>query len=217
MRKKQTKAVSLEIIQKLEALYPDARAELDFTNPYELLVATVLSAQCTDIRVNLVTKTLFKEAPSPQALLELDQTRLEEIVKPCGLYLSKAKNLKATAHLLVTQFDSEIPQSIETLMTLPGVGKKTANVVVSNAFGIPAIAVDTHVFRVSNRLGLVSADNVEDTEEQLMKVVPKALWTKTHHTIIFHGRRVCKARKPECEACQLQSLCLHWQRQSVKG
>lgn len=217
MRKKQTKATCLEIIQNLDSLYPDAKAELDHTNPYELLVATILSAQCTDVRVNIVTKTLFKEAPTPEALLNMEQTRLEEIVKPCGLYLSKAKNLKATAHILVTQYNSEIPQSIELLMTLPGVGKKTANVVVSNAFGIPAIAVDTHVFRVSNRLGLVQADNVEDTEEQLMKVVPKSLWTKTHHTIIFHGRRVCKARKPECEACQLQSLCLYWQRQSVKG
>lgn len=217
MRKKHTKADCLIIIEQLELLYPDAKAELDFNNPYELLVATVLSAQCTDVRVNQVTKILFKEAPDAVALLSLDQTRLETIVKPCGLYLSKAKNLKATAQILVSQYGGEVPSTIERLIELPGVGRKTANVVVSNAFDTPAIAVDTHVFRVSNRLGLVHADNVEDTEEQLMKVVPKALWTKTHHTIIFHGRRVCKARKPECEACQLQALCLYRQKQTVKG
>lgn len=215
MRKKHTKAVCLEIVERLNELYPDAKAELDFENPYELLVATVLSAQCTDVRVNQVTKVLFKEAPNPEALLALEQTKLESIIKPCGLYLSKAKNLKATALILVRDYDSEIPQSIEALTALPGVGKKTANVVVSNAFGIPAIAVDTHVFRVSNRLGLVHADNVVLTEEALMKVVPKQMWTKTHHTIIFHGRRVCKARKPECETCTLSDLCLYVKQISV--
>lgn len=215
MRKKHTKAVCLEIVERLNALYPDARAELDFTNPYELLVATVLSAQCTDVRVNLVTKVLFKAAPNPEALLGLDQSELERIIKPCGLYLSKAKNLKATALILVRDYDSQIPQTIQELTALPGVGRKTANVVVSNAFGTPAIAVDTHVFRVSNRLGLVHADTVEDTEEALMKVVPKAMWTKTHHTIIFHGRRVCKARKPECESCTLSDLCLYVKQLSV--
>lgn len=215
MRKKHTKAVCLEIVDRLNDLYPDAKAELDFNNPYELLVATVLSAQCTDVRVNQVTKILFEAAPNPEALLALDQAELERIIKPCGLYLSKAKNLKATALILVRDYDSQIPRTIEALVELPGVGRKTANVVVSNAFGTPAIAVDTHVFRVSNRLGLVHADNVEDTEEALMKVVPKALWTKTHHTIIFHGRRVCKARKPECEACTLSDLCLYVKQLSV--
>lgn len=215
MRKKHTKAVCLEIVDRLEALYPDAKAELDYTNPFELLVATVLSAQCTDVRVNIVTKALFKVAPTPEALLAMAQEELEAIIKPCGLYLSKAKNLKATALRLVTEFDSQIPRDIETLTSLPGVGRKTANVVVSNAFDIPAIAVDTHVFRVSNRLGLVCEDTVEATEEALMKVVPKAMWTKTHHTIIFHGRRVCKARKPECENCTLVDVCLYVKRLSV--
>lgn len=215
MRKKHTKAACLEIVERLNALYPEAKAELDFKNPYELLVATVLSAQCTDVRVNQVTKVLFEAAPNPEALLAMDQVTLEGIIKPCGLYLSKAKNLKATALILVRDYNSEIPQTIEALTALPGVGRKTANVVVSNAFGTPAIAVDTHVFRVSNRLGLVHADNVEDTEEALMKVVPKSMWTKTHHTIIFHGRRVCKARKPECEACTLSDLCLYVKQLSV--
>lgn len=210
MRKKHTKAVCLEIAHALEGLYPDAKAELDFNNPYELLVATILSAQCTDVRVNQVTKILFDKAPTPQALSVLPIDVLESIIKPCGLYASKAKNLNATANQLVLHFDSEIPRDIPTLMSLPGVGKKTANVVVSNAFDTPAIAVDTHVFRVSNRLGLVHADTVEETEEQLMKVIPKVMWTKTHHTIIFHGRRVCKARRPECENCSLTALCLYY-------
>ncbi len=209
MRKKHTKATCLEIVKALDALYPDARAELDFNNPYELLVATILSAQCTDVRVNQVTKILFKEAPTAKALQELPIETLESIIKPCGLYASKAKNLHLTATQLVEVYFGEVPRDIPTLMTLPGVGKKTANVVVSNAFDTPAIAVDTHVFRVSNRLGLVYASTVEETEEQLMKVVPKSLWTKTHHTIIFHGRRVCKARKPDCENCTVSQLCLY--------
>lgn len=209
-RQKLTKNQCLEVVHRLCEIFPDAKAELDFSNPFELLVATVLSAQCTDVRVNEVTKTLFKVAPTASALANIDLEALEILIKPCGLYKSKAKNLKLTAERLVSEFDSEVPSSIEVLMTLPGVGKKTANVVVSNAFDIPAIAVDTHVFRVSNRIGLVCADTVEKTEEQLMAVVPKELWTKTHHTIIFQGRRVCKARKPECDACELTDLCLYF-------
>lgn len=208
MKKKLTKADALEVLKRLDEMYPDAKAELDFRNPYELLVATVLSAQCTDVRVNIVTKVLFSEAADVYKLNEMPLEQLEGIIKPCGLYKSKAKNLKETALRLVNDFNGSVPESIETLMTLPGVGRKTANVVVSNAFGIPAIAVDTHVFRVSNRIGLVHEPDVEKTELALMKVVPKEMWTKTHHNIIFHGRRVCKARKPECESCQLADLCL---------
>lgn len=208
MKKKLTKADALEVLKRLDDMYPEAKAELDFKNPYELLVATVLSAQCTDVRVNIVTKVLFSEAADVYQLNEMPLERLEEIIKPCGLYKSKGKNLKETARMLVDDFSGEVPGSIDLLITLPGVGRKTANVVVSNAFGIPAIAVDTHVFRVSNRLGLVHEPDVEKTEIALMKVVPKAMWTKTHHNIIFHGRRVCKARKPECESCQLADLCL---------
>ncbi len=208
MKSKLTKATALEVIERLDQMYPDAKAELDFNSPYELLVATVLSAQCTDVRVNLVTKVLFAEAADVYLLDAMPLERLEEIIKPCGLYKSKAKNLKETALRLVHDFDGKVPESIETLMTLPGVGRKTANVVVSNAFGIPAIAVDTHVFRVSNRIGLVHEPDVEKTEFALMKLVPKSMWTKTHHNIIFHGRRVCKARKPECESCQLADVCL---------
>ncbi len=207
---KLSKKKVIEVIDVLEQMYPDAKAELDFNNPYELLVATVLSAQCTDVRVNKVTKVLFDVAPDAATLSELPVETLEKIIKPCGLYKSKAKNLHATSLMLSSQWQGEIPQDIKTLMTLPGVGKKTANVVVSNAFGVPAIAVDTHVFRVSNRIGLAQANNVEETEEQLMKRIPKARWSKTHHLLIFHGRRVCKARKPDCENCDLQAWCLFY-------
>jgi endonuclease-3 len=215
MKKKLTKASCLEVVSRLNDMYPDAKAELDFNNPYELLVATVLSAQCTDIRVNQVTKGLFPIAPTVEALNQMPLETLESIIKPCGLYKSKAKNLKETARLLLERHAGIIPDTIENLTQLPGVGRKTANVVVSNAYGVPAIAVDTHVFRVSNRIGLVNETNVENTEQALMKVVPKALWTKTHHTIIFHGRRVCKARKPDCEHCGLSEICLAKLNQTV--
>lgn len=208
LKKKLTKVQCLEVVKRLEALYPDAKAELDFTNPYELLVATVLSAQCTDVRVNEVTKVLFAEAPTVTRLFEMPIEQLETIIKSCGLYKSKAKNLKETARQLLLYHDGQVPQTIEALTALPGVGRKTANVVVSNAFDIQAIAVDTHVFRVSNRIGLVHEETVEATELALMKVVPKDKWTKTHHTIIFHGRRVCKARKPDCSNCSLTDICL---------
>jgi endonuclease-3 len=199
-----------KVLAALEALYPEAKAELDFRSPFQLLVATVLSAQCTDVRVNQVTKVLFPAIPAPADLLAMPVTALETIIKPCGLYKSKAKNLHAAAEVLVNVHDSKIPEDIDTLMTLPGVGKKTANVVVSNAFGTPAIAVDTHVFRVSNRIGLAEATTVEKTEEQLMANLPKAKWSKAHHMIIFHGRRVCKARKPACDVCTITPWCAYY-------
>ena len=215
MKKKLTKITCLEVVRLLNEMYPEAKAELDFNNPFELLVATVLSAQCTDVRVNEVTKVLFAQAPKVEDLNQMPLASLETIIKSCGLYKTKAKNLKETARLILEVHGGEVPNTIEELITLPGVGRKTANVVVSNAFGIPAIAVDTHVFRVSNRIGLVHEKNVEDTEDALMKVVPKDQWTKTHHTIIFHGRRVCKARKPDCEHCRLAEICLAKQNQTV--
>lgn len=215
MKKKLTKATCLEVVRLLNEMYPEAKAELDFNNPFELLVATVLSAQCTDVRVNEVTKVLFAQAPTVEALNQMPLATLETIIKSCGLYNTKAKNLKETARLILVTCGGEVPNTIEELVKLPGVGRKTANVVVSNAFGIPAIAVDTHVFRVSNRIGLVHEKNVEDTEDALMKVVPRDQWTKTHHTIIFHGRRVCKARKPDCEHCRLAEICLAKQNQTV--
>jgi endonuclease-3 len=202
-----TKKNIKEVIERLEALYPDAKAELDFKNPLQLLIAVILSAQCTDVRVNQVTKVLFEVAGDALSLSELPIEQIEEIIKPCGLYKTKSKNIQETARRLVAFYGGEVPSSHEALTELPGVGRKTANVVVSNAFGIPAIAVDTHVFRVSNRIGLAKASTVEATESQLMKAIDKEKWTLAHHMIIFHGRRVCKARQPQCEVCTLSDLC----------
>ncbi len=198
------------VIEALEKLYPDAKAELDFTNAFELLIATILSAQCTDVRVNKVTAELFKVVKEPKDIVDMPVKTLEEHIRSCGLYQSKAKNIKAACNLLYEKFDSEVPEDRSVLVELPGVGRKTANVVVSNAFGQAAIAVDTHVFRVSNRLGLAHSENVLQTEKQLMKRLPEEIWSKTHHTLIFHGRRMCKARKPDCENCPVNSVCLYY-------
>lgn len=210
-----TKKRAKEIIDVLDTLYPDASAELDYTNPYELLIAVILSAQCTDVRVNMVTKDLFRIAPDAESLLEVPIDVLENIIKPCGLYRTKSKNLHLTAEQLVVNWNGEVPSSHAALKMLPGVGQKTANVVVSNVFGIPAIAVDTHVFRVSNRLGLAKAKTVEETEIQLQKSIDRSRWTKAHHQLIFHGRRVCKARNPNCPKCELSDLCEYY-KNSVK-
>ncbi len=197
------------VINTLEDMYPDAKAELNFTTPFELLIATILSAQCTDVRVNIVTKELFKKVKSPKDVNEMSMDELVQYIQTCGLYKSKAKNIKSACEVLDRDYHGNVPSSINELIKLAGVGRKTANVVVSNAFNIPAIAVDTHVFRVSNRLGLAYSDNVLDTEKQLMKRIPKDRWTKMHHAIIFHGRRQCKARKPLCDDCRLHEVCLY--------
>lgn len=184
-----------EVLESLLHLYPDAKAELDFTNPFELLIATILSAQCTDIQVNKTTDKLFKEYKTPKDYLRLTEEELGRKIYSCGFYKTKSKNILETCKILIENYDGKVPDNIEELMKLPGVGRKTANVVVSNAFGVPAIAVDTHVFRVSNRIGLADSKNVSDTELDLMKNIKKSMWTKAHHLIIFHGRRICKARK----------------------
>lgn len=207
-----TKKNIKEVIAILERLYPDAKAELDFTSPFELLIAVILSAQCTDVRVNQVTKVLFEKADDAYALSLLPLDEIETIIKPCGLHKTKAKNIKMTSMMLVEEFDGNVPSSHEQLTRLPGVGRKTANVVVSNAFDTPAIAVDTHVFRVSNRIGLANAKTVEETEEQLMQCIDKNLWTKAHHMIIFHGRRVCKARSPLCGICEIKPYCKYYKK-----
>jgi endonuclease-3 len=206
---KPTKKEKAQMIELLLALYPDAAPELTFRSDYELLVAVILSAQCTDVRVNEVTNILFKRADTPQAMASMSLNTLEDIIRPCGLFHTKAKNILAMSQTLTQNYDGKVPETLEQLMELPGVGRKTANVVVSNAFGVPAIAVDTHVFRVSARLGLASGQNVDKTEQELMKVMPREHWTKLHHCLILHGRRVCKARKPACETCGLSALCPH--------
>lgn len=209
-KKQISKAKAIQVLDRLEALYPDAKPELDFTNRFELLIATILSAQCTDVRVNLVTAELFKEFNTPEAMLTLSVEELGNRIKSCGLHTMKAPNILGTCRLLIEMHDGEVPGTMEALTSLPGVGRKTANVVLSNGFGVPAIAVDTHVQRVSNRIGLAASESVEKTEQQLMKIIPKSRWSHSHHLLIFHGRRCCSARKPACERCPLVGICIYF-------
>ena len=206
-----TKAQKAEALAILRETYPNAKPALDFTSPFELLVATILSAQSTDVMVNKCTAELFPVANTPEAIAAMTEETLFPYIKRCGFFNTKGRHILETARILVAQYGGEVPASIETLQTLPGVGKKTANVVASNAFGIPAIAVDTHVFRVSNRIGLADAKNVEKTEEQLQNAIPHEDWTQAHHWLIYHGRQICDARKPKCEICPLSHLCLYYQ------
>ncbi len=196
-----------KIISALAAAYPDARPALEFSSPYELLVAVILSAQCTDKRVNIVTKELFKDYNTPEKMLTLSADELGEKIKSCGLYRSKAAHILSASRDIVEKFGGKVPETQKELKTLAGVGQKTANVVYAVAFGGEAIAVDTHVFRVSNRLGLAESDNVTDTEKSLNKLIDRHLWSKAHHYLIYHGRQVCKAIKPDCENCCVSSLC----------
>ena len=198
------------ILEILKQTYPDAAPELNFGNAYELLVAVTLSAQCTDKRVNSVTPALFAKYPTPTEMANANIEELENIIRSVGFYHSKARSLKETAEKLVESYGGQVPSSLDELRTLRGVGRKTANVVYAVAFGGDAIAVDTHVFRVSNRLGLASAKTVTDTEEQLMQAIPKDMWSLSHHLLIFHGRRICKAVKPKCDVCPLSKCCKYF-------
>lgn len=201
-----------KVLDILEELYPDAKAELNYSNSFELLVATILSAQCTDIRVNKTTDKLFKELKTPADYIKLGEKELGKRIYSCGFYKNKSKNIIETSKILVEEYDSKVPETIEELMELPGVGRKTANVVASNVFDIPAIAVDTHVFRVSNRIGLADSKDVWGTEKDLMENIPKSKWTDSHHRIIFHGRRICKARNPLCEECRVREYCNYYKK-----
>ncbi|MBS4024510.1 MAG: endonuclease III [Clostridia bacterium] len=196
-----------ELLCRLVSLYPNAKPGLNFTNPYQLLIATILSAQCTDERVNKVTEKLFARYPNPKVLADACQEELAAQIRECGLFRNKSKNIIAACRLLMDDYDGQVPACREALEKLPGVGRKTASVVLSNAFGIPAIAVDTHVFRVANRLGLANAKDVLAAEKQLQQNIPEELWSQAHHWLIYHGRQVCKARKPACEKCNLKDLC----------
>ena len=199
------------ILEELKRLYPDAKCELNHETPFQLLVATILSAQTTDKKVNEVTESLFRDYPDVDAFLTLSIDELEERIKQIGLYRSKAKNILIMCNQLKSKFNGEVPKTMEEITSLAGAGRKTANVVLSNAFGVPSIAVDTHVFRVSNRLGLADSDNVLEVEKQLQAELPKKEWSLTHHLLIFHGRRMCKARKPECEICLIKDDCDFYQ------
>ncbi|MDE7087581.1 MAG: endonuclease III [Clostridia bacterium] len=199
-----------EILKELERLYPDARPALKYNTPYELLVAVILSAQCTDERVNKVTAELFKKHNTPLTMLELTQKELEDYIFSCGFYHNKAAHILSASRDIAEKFGGEVPRDFDKLRTLAGVGQKTANVVWSVAFGGDAIAVDTHVFRVSNRLGLAKADTPLKVEEQLKAAIPKTDWSKAHHWLIYHGRRVCKSQRPDCANCTLSQYCKHY-------
>ncbi|MBR3502894.1 MAG: endonuclease III [Clostridia bacterium] len=196
------------VMEALEELYPEAKAELHFRNPYETLIATILSAQCTDKRVNQVTEALFEKYPNTAAMARLEPEELEPLIKSCGLYHNKAKNIVAACRALVEQYDGEVPADRKKLMALPGVGQKTAGVVLLAAFGDDQIPVDTHVFRVSNRIGLAHAGTPSGVEKQLQELLPRDIWSHAHHLLIWHGRRCCAARTPACERCPLNGgLC----------
>lgn len=195
------------IIEKLDKEYFGAKPALNFNSEYELLVAVILSAQCTDERVNKVTKTLFESYNSPSKMLTLSVDELSKIILPCGLNNSKAKHILTASKSIIDNFNGKVPNNLQDLRTLAGVGRKTANVVYSVAFGGDAIAVDTHVQRVSNRIGLAKSSNPLTTEKQLMKRIDKNMWSKSHHYLIYHGRRVCTARSPKCSECVLGAEC----------
>lgn len=197
----------MRAMEELAHLYPDAKPALRYTTPYELLVAVILSAQCTDERVNIVTEKLFEKYSTPARMATLSQKELEGYIFSCGFYRMKAQHILSATQDILDKFGGEVPGTIEELMTLAGVGKKTANVVYSVAFGGDAIAVDTHVFRVSNRLGLAKGKTPLEVEEGLCKAIPKEDWSKAHHWLIYHGRRVCHSQKPECERCTLKEFC----------
>ncbi|MEZ0116161.1 UNVERIFIED_ORG: endonuclease-3 [Heyndrickxia coagulans] len=203
-----TKKQIRHCLETMGEMFPDARCELNHSNPFELLIAVTLSAQCTDALVNKVTKNLFQKYKTPDDYIAVPLEELQQDIRSIGLYRNKAKNIQKLCRMLIEEYGREVPQTREELMKLPGVGRKTANVVLSVAFGIPAIAVDTHVERVSKRLGFCRyKDSVLEVEQTLMKKVPKEEWSITHHRMIFFGRYHCKAQRPQCEICPLLDLC----------
>lgn len=202
-----TKKMKDEMVAILGEVYREVKPALVFRNPFELLVAVILSAQCTDKRVNVTTARLFQRAATPKAIVEMGLDALQEEIRDCGLFRNKAKNIMATCQTLVEKYGGEVPEDYEALLKLPGVGRKTANVVTSIAFGRDAIAVDTHVFRVANRLHLAVGETPIDVEKGLQKAIPKDKWSAAHHWLIWHGRLVCKSLRPRCEDCPLARLC----------
>ena len=199
-------------LAELERLYQGAKPALRFRTAYELLVAVILSAQCTDERVNIVTEKLFEKYSTPEQMVTLTQQELEKYIFSCGFYRMKAEHILSASKDILERFDGQVPNTVESLMTLAGVGKKTANVVYSVAFGGAAIAVDTHVFRVSNRLGLATGSTPLAVEAGLCKVIPENKWSSAHHWLIYHGRRVCHSQRPDCNGCTLRELCDYYKK-----
>lgn len=204
------KSTIKKVLALLKSTYADTTTALNFGTPFQLLISTMLAAQSTDKRVNIVTKDLFRDYPDAKQFLSLSLAEMEDKIKTVGLYKTKAKNVLATCRLLVERYDGKVPESRETLMELPGVGRKTANVVLSISTSFQAIAVDTHVFRVSNRIGLAEANDVRQTEEDLMNNIPQKDWSDAHHWLIWHGRRICRARNPLCAQCFLTAYCEYY-------
>lgn len=207
----ETKKQAQYVVKKLKATYPDAYCELVYSTPVELLVATVLSAQCTDVMVNRVTKTFFKNYKLPYEVAPLPVAKIEKEIKSIGLYRGKAKNIKSLCQVLIDEYDGEVPDTLEKLVKLAGVGRKTANVVLGEIFNKPeGVVVDTHVKRLSNRLGLTKSDNPVVVERELMQLIPKKHWVQFAHWMIFHGRRACKASNPQCGDCGFKRKCYHY-------
>ena len=202
-----TKKIKDEQLAILEETYRGAKPELVFSNAFELLIAVILSAQCTDKRVNVTTARLFQKAATPEAILSLGLPQLEEEIRDCGLFRNKARNILAACRMLCEQYGGQVPADFAALQSLPGVGRKTANVVMSVAFHQPTIAVDTHVFRIANRLKLATGTTPLEVEQGLQKAIPKEKWSAAHHWLIWHGRKICKARKPLCAECPLAPVC----------
>lgn len=207
LQKTRKQKLTTAVLNYLRKAYPDAGPQLLFSNPYQALVATILSAQTTDKQVNRVTPPFFKKYPNIKALADADISDVEEIIKSVGLYRTKAAHLIAAAKIILDNYNGEIPDDFDSLLKLPGVGRKTANVILSNAFSKPGLGVDTHVHRVANRIGLCSEKHPEQTEKRLKELIPEKNWSETHHLLIFHGRRVCRSRNPECASCTLREIC----------
>lgn len=206
-----TKNQAIKIVEKLIKMYPDAKCSLDFSNEFELLVAVILSAQCTDERVNKTTPSIFKVCDTPKKFMEIDIRKLEELLHPCGFYHNKAKNIKAMSKILVEKYNSKVPNTMEELQSLPGVGRKTANVVMLEAFNNPqGIAVDTHCKRIANRIGFSKEQEPEKIEKDLLKIIPDKYYKDVNHIFIWHGRNMCMARNPKCEECQIKNECKYY-------
>lgn len=203
----------IKIIEILKEAYPDAKCSLDFTTPFEMLVAVILSAQCTDERVNKTTPALFAKYSTPQDFANMDIEELENFIHPCGFYKNKAKNIKATAQIIATKYNGKVPETMEELMSLPGVGRKTANVVMLEAFNKPqGIAVDTHCKRISNKIGFSNEKEPEKIEQDLLKIIPSKYYKDMNHILIWHGRNTCVARNPKCEMCPINKYCREYKK-----
>ena len=199
---------AVKIIEILKQTYPDAKCSLDFTTPFEMLIAVILSAQCTDERVNKTTPSIFSKYNTPEDFANMDTKLLEELIHPCGFYKNKAKNIQATSKILIEKYNSSVPETMEELINLPGVGRKTANVVMLEAFGNPqGIAVDTHAKRISNKIGFSKESDPEKIEQDLLKVLPKDYYYDVNHLLVWHGRKTCSARNPNCSNCPITDYC----------